>query len=79
MCLLDPLFAGFPPIKGCGEVYADKKAAAERKKFPLSGRHWLLCYLFVRIRSPLHILKVKIRGFLRFLENPGQFQGGLGD
>ena len=27
MCLLDPLFAGFPPVKGFSEVYADKKVA----------------------------------------------------
>ena len=33
VCLLDPLFAGFPPIKGFSEVYADKKAAAWTRKF----------------------------------------------
>ena len=33
MCLLDPLFAGFPPVKGFSEVYADKKAAAWTRKF----------------------------------------------
>ena len=33
MCLRDPLFAKFPPVKGFSEVYADKKAAAWTRKF----------------------------------------------
>ena len=35
MCLLDPLLVDFPPIKGCNEVYADKKQP-QKGEFPLS-------------------------------------------
>ena len=79
MCLLDPLLVDFPPIKGCNEVYADKKQPQKGEISPLDGRRRQLCCLFVQMCSPLYILKIKIGSLLRFLENPGQFQGCLGD
>ena len=79
MYLLDPLLVDFPPVKGCSEVYADKKSGRRKGKFPLGGCREHPGYLFFRMRSSLHILKVKICGFLRFFEDFCKFQRSLSD
>ena len=63
-------------------VFTIAAGTSSTSNFNLDGSRWyenIMLKISSFLRSPLHIFKVKVRGFLCLLKDPGQFQGCLGN